>query len=156
VTAVWPGARDWRQLLPWASPQCFRCGSGRAGDPIASPGEGERGRHTGPTEGGLRHSPRRPFPSERIRTYDRPVRHAGIAVPDQDVLGLALRLRAAGFAETAERLENAYDLETKILALTIDDRERIIRALDDPPAGLVELRGVLLQEHEWRVREGLV
>jgi hypothetical protein len=29
-------------------------------------------------------------------------------------------------------------------------------ALDDPPDGLEELRGVLLREHEWRVREGLV
>jgi hypothetical protein len=37
-----------------------------------------------------------------------------------------------------------------------DRRERIIRALDDPPAGLAELRGVLMREHEWRRREGLV
>jgi len=43
-----------------------------------------------------------------------------------------------------------------VLALTIEDRERILRALDDPPTGLAELRGVLLVEHEWRVREGLV
>jgi hypothetical protein len=80
---------------------------------------------------------------------------AGIRVPDEDVLQLALLLRAARFAETAERLEDAYDLETKILALTIAEREQIIRALDDPPDGLAELRGVLLREHEWRVREGL-
>jgi hypothetical protein len=31
----------------------------------------------------------------------------------------------------------------------------IIRALEDPPAGLEELRGVLLSEFEWRRREGL-
>ena len=43
-----------------------------------------------------------------------------------------------------------------MLALTIADREAILRALDDPSAGLAELRGVLLHEHEWRVREGLV
>jgi hypothetical protein len=43
-----------------------------------------------------------------------------------------------------------------VLALTIDDREAILRALDDPPDSLAELRGVLLREHEWRVREGLV
>ena len=33
---------------------------------------------------------------------------------------------------------------------------RFCRALDDPPLGLAELRGLLLREHEWRVREGLV
>jgi len=53
-------------------------------------------------------------------------------------------------------LETAYDRETKLLALTIVDRESILRALDEPPNGLTELRGVLLREHEWRVREGLV
>lgn len=46
--------------------------------------------------------------------------------------------------------------ETVIVALSIDDRERILQALDDPPDGLAELRGVLLREHEWRVREGLI
>jgi hypothetical protein len=30
---------------------------------------------------------------------------------------------------------------TKVLALTVPERETIIRALDDPPAGLEELRG---------------
>ena len=45
---------------------------------------------------------------------------------------------------------------TKVLALTIDERETIIRALDDPPPGLEELRAVLLREHVGRVRDGLV
>jgi hypothetical protein len=43
-----------------------------------------------------------------------------------------------------------------VLALTIDEREMIIRSLDDPPEALAELRAVLLREHEWRAREGLV
>jgi hypothetical protein len=43
-----------------------------------------------------------------------------------------------------------------VIALSIADRERILRLLDDPSAGLPELRGVLLREHEWRVRERLV
>ena len=38
----------------------------------------------------------------------------------------------------------------------IAEPEAILRALDDPPAGLAELRGVLLREHEWRKRVGLV
>jgi hypothetical protein len=74
----------------------------------------------------------------------------------QDVLELARLLREASFNETAERLEDAYDVETKILTLTIAEREQIIRALDGPPGGLAELRGVLVSEHEGRVREGLV
>ena len=81
---------------------------------------------------------------------------AGTPVRDQDVLRLAELLRDTGFAETAERLENAYDVECRVLALTIADREAMLRPLDDPPDGLAELRGVLLREHEWRVREGLV
>jgi hypothetical protein len=80
---------------------------------------------------------------------------AGTPVRDADVLELARLLRDAGFDDVAGRLEDAYDVETKVLALTIDNREAIVRALDDPPAGLTELRGVLLREHEWRVREGL-
>src|SRR5262245_21651915 len=40
--------------------------------------------------------------------------------------------------------------------LTIAEREQILRALDDPPGGLAGLRGVLLDEHEGRVRQGLV
>jgi hypothetical protein len=43
------------------------------------------------------------------------------------------------------------------VALTIEDRERILRALEgDFPDGLAELRGVPLREHEWRRREGLL
>jgi hypothetical protein len=58
--------------------------------------------------------------------------------------------------ELAEKLEDAYGREVTVLALTIPERETIIRALDDPPAGLEELRGVLLREHVGRVRDGLV
>jgi hypothetical protein len=42
------------------------------------------------------------------------------------------------------------------VALTILEREAIVWVLDDPPAGeLAALRGLLLEEHVWRVREGL-
>ena len=55
----------------------------------------------------------------------------------------------------ANRLESAYGRDVKVLALDIPERETIIRALEDPPPGLEELRGVLLEEHVWRHREGL-
>ena len=57
---------------------------------------------------------------------------------------------------TATVLRNAVERETVIVALSIEDRERILPALDDPPDGLAELRGVLLREYEGRVRQGLV
>jgi hypothetical protein len=42
------------------------------------------------------------------------------------------------------------------VALTILERGTIVWVLDDPPAGeLAALRAVLLDEHVWRVREGL-
>ena len=57
---------------------------------------------------------------------------AGIPVRDQDVLEIARLLRGAGFDDTAGRLEDAYDVECKVLALTIPDREAMLRALEDP------------------------
>jgi hypothetical protein len=55
----------------------------------------------------------------------------------------------------ADRLEDCYRRDVKVLALDTPERETMIRALDDPPVGLEELRGVLLREVEWRRREGL-
>jgi len=81
---------------------------------------------------------------------------AGIPVRDEDVFKLSGLLRSAGFEDVASKLTKALLIETTILALTIPDRESILRALDDPPDGLAELRGVLLREHEWRLRQGLV
>jgi hypothetical protein len=81
---------------------------------------------------------------------------AGIPIPDTEMLAPARLLREVDFDDVAEKLEKGYDAETKVLALTIGDREAILRAIDDPPDGLAELRGVLLREREWRVRDGLV
>lgn len=80
---------------------------------------------------------------------------AGVDVPDNLVLELTGFLRDGGFIDTAELLEHAHDSERRVVALSIPARVAILRVLDDLPDGLSELRGVLLQEHEWRVREGL-
>jgi hypothetical protein len=77
---------------------------------------------------------------------------AGIPVRDDLILELARRVDDDALAD---RLEDCYGREVKVLALDIAERETIIRALEDPPAGLEELRGVLLREVEWRRREGL-
>jgi hypothetical protein len=56
---------------------------------------------------------------------------------------------------TASQLQRALDARRAVVALTISDRERILRALEDPPDGLADLRRVLLRENECRVREAL-
>jgi hypothetical protein len=42
---------------------------------------------------------------------------------------VARLVRDAGFDETAQRLEDAWQLETKVLALTINEREETLRVL---------------------------
>ena len=81
---------------------------------------------------------------------------AGTAISDRDAFALTRILHDAGFGDVANKLEKAMTLGTKIIGLSITDRESILRALAYPPEGLAELRGVLLRDQEWRVREGLV
>jgi hypothetical protein len=77
---------------------------------------------------------------------------AGVPLPDETVLTLA---RAVGDPHLVEKLETAYRRETKVLALTIPERLTILGALEDAQPDLAELRGVLLNELEWRRRERL-
>jgi hypothetical protein len=86
------------------------------------------------------------------------VQLAGVPIRNADVLVLVDRLHTAEMHRTAEALEVALGSSKQaIVALSVANREQILWALDDPPtAALAELRGVLLTEHEWRVREGLV
>ena len=60
---------------------------------------------------------------------------AGIPVADRAVLHLAASLREAELVQTAERLERAYDRESRIVALDIPDRDAILRVLEDCPEG---------------------
>ena len=79
---------------------------------------------------------------------------AGLPIPGTDVLELAPLIDDQALAE---RLEPAYGNGARILALEIQERELILRALEDgpPTAPLAELRGTLLAEHVGRVRDGL-
>jgi hypothetical protein len=47
------------------------------------------------------------------------------------------------------------DRETAVLALSISARDDLLQVLVDCPEGLCELRAVLIQQQEWRVREGI-
>ncbi len=93
-----------------------------------------------------------------------PMMLAGVPVTATAVAELADLLRArgedeladaAGNDDLADRLERALADEVKLLALSIEERIRIIFVLDDPPDELAKLRGVLINEVEWRRREGL-
>jgi hypothetical protein len=80
---------------------------------------------------------------------------ADVPVPDREVLELTRRRRASGFLDTAEALELAYDSERRAVALTVPDREAILRTLEDGPDELGELRGVAAQGAAWRMEHGL-
>jgi hypothetical protein len=84
------------------------------------------------------------------------MRLAGVQVRHEDVLDLAWLLRNGGFDDTAEALIVALEAEQALVALSIADREAILRTLDDPPIGLAELRGVLLRELRVARARGLV
>ena len=63
---------------------------------------------------------------------------AGLQVPDDDVRELITLVDEP----TRSFLEKSLALETGVVALTIDDRERILRALDDVRKdALAELAG---------------
>lgn len=74
---------------------------------------------------------------------------AGVSVADDLVLELA---RTVDDPDLAERLERCYELGMRIAGLTVDERETVLLALDDPPRGLEQLRAVLLQERVARAR----
>jgi hypothetical protein len=80
---------------------------------------------------------------------------AGLPVPNEAAHDLASRLRDEGVLDTAEKLEEALAHGAQVAALSIDDREAILRVLDEAPEGLAELRAVLFEEHVERVREGI-
>jgi len=84
------------------------------------------------------------------------MRLAGIDLTEESLLQLVVRLRRAGLGEQADRIVDALmSMQTQV-PLRHPDRVAILTVLDDPPDDLAELRGVLLAEHEGRVRGGLV
>ena len=78
---------------------------------------------------------------------------AGVDVRDDQLLDLATRVRKAGFENTATKIEHAWAEEAKMLALETDDRDALLRVLDDKPE-LAVLQSVLLQEHERKMGGG--
>lgn len=44
------------------------------------------------------------------------------------------------------KLARGLENENSIVALSVDDRQRIVAVLSDPPAGLAELKSVLVKQ----------
>ena len=80
---------------------------------------------------------------------------AGVPVRDDLVVELANRLDRVGRPEMADKLQTAFTDRRKLVALKIPERDAILKVIEDPPAGLEELRDVLLAQQVWRRREGL-
>jgi hypothetical protein len=75
----------------------------------------------------------------------------GVPVEDRRVLQIAGLVGQ----RLGSKLVTAYRLRHGVVALSAEEREELLAALDDPPAGLAELRAALLAEHVGRVRDGL-
>ena len=80
---------------------------------------------------------------------------AGIEITTELVAELASRLRDEYYVNAADTLDHALETNQAHVSLTIRQRTAILDVLDDPPAAFEELRVVLLNEHTWRIREGL-
>jgi hypothetical protein len=77
---------------------------------------------------------------------------AGIPVRSELILELA---GMVDDEDLGQKLRTALVNEITLLGLDVPERETILRALEDCPEELLELRATLLQEQVWRQREGL-
>jgi hypothetical protein len=76
---------------------------------------------------------------------------AGLQIPDEDVRELARLVEEP----PRSLLLKSLALDGDVVPLAIEDRERVLEALDDVRTeALAELRGVLLSEREWRMGWG--
>jgi len=57
--------------------------------------------------------------------------------------------------ELARRLDTALFYRAAVLGLTVDERKAILAALEKPPAGLEDLRTILLEDPAWRQCESI-
>lgn len=79
---------------------------------------------------------------------------AGIQVPRHAMIEVAHRLVLAGETEATTRVLDALAHHDRVTP-DINDREAILRALEDCPDALAQLRAVLLTEHVGHQRDGL-
>ena len=84
------------------------------------------------------------------------LRLAGIEITEESLLELVVRLRRADLDDQADRIVDALmSMQTEV-TLTHPDRVAVLTVLDEPPAGLEELRATLEADRDARVRDGLM
>ena len=71
---------------------------------------------------------------------------SGVAVDER----LLKQLSEVVSPTLARRLDTALFYRAAVLGLTFDERKAILAALETPPAGLEDLRAILLQDVAWR------
>ena len=80
---------------------------------------------------------------------------AGVRISREQALELAAMLTRSGSDHAARvLLEAVINHGQEFVALTDEDRARVLKVLDRPPPELAELRSVLFDELNWR-RESL-
>jgi len=82
------------------------------------------------------------------------MRMAGVSVCEADCRTLVDLLHRVGRDDDlrlAARIDRGFEREIRILALSVAERDRLLGVLNDPPDGLVELRGVLVGEQRDRL-----
>ena len=83
------------------------------------------------------------------------VRMFGIPVANDDckiLVDLLMRVGRVDDLAAAATIEHGLKMEAQLIALPIDERDAILGALDDPPDGLAELRGVLERDNRDRTQ----
>jgi hypothetical protein len=80
---------------------------------------------------------------------------AGTLLSDELVIELVKRLQRNGAEHTAQAIYRAAITGQSTAVLDSYDRRNVLAALDDRPANLEDLRGVLMREQARRQREGL-
>ena len=76
---------------------------------------------------------------------------SGVAVDER----LLRQLSEVVPSKVARRLDTALFYRAAVLGLTVDERKAILAALEKPPAGLEDLREILLQDAAWRQCESI-
>jgi hypothetical protein len=66
------------------------------------------------------------------------------------LIDLLLRVGREVDHTAAAAIDRGLSLQAKLIALSPFERDTILSILDDPPDGLVELRGVLASDHRRR------